>query len=103
MKKKQSPNPKKRKMKTKFKMQHFFDYHEVSDEALGIGCFPVSKAGCCKYFCITYKGTRPRLKQVYERLLKHITVGDFLHYRTRENIGFSPEDVRSELKLHGIR
>jgi hypothetical protein len=100
------------KMKTLFRIEHYSDYHEIYDKqdaakgrwkVLEIGCFPVADAGCCEYFALSYLGKRPRLKQVYDRLLKKIVVGDFVHYRSSENIGFSPEDVRVELKSHGIR
>lgn len=92
----------------KFIIKKFDDYHDIYDardhakgkkyKVLEIGCFPISGAGYCQYFACFYQGKKPTLKAVYERLMKKIAVGDFYHYRTGENIGFSPEDVRMELK-----
>lgn len=94
--------------KTKWYLQSFGDYHEIpltdsNYKSIEIGCFPVRNYGYCRYFGLFYKGRRPKLQEVYNRLIPKISVGDFYHYRTNENIGYSPGDIRKELRNNGLK
>lgn len=89
------------KTNTRFLVRHFNDYSEIwsnTYKTVELGYFPVSEYGCCRYFGLFYKGKKPSLLEVMKRINKKVVVGDFIHYRTKENIGISPVELREEVK-----
>lgn len=89
-------------MKTtkKFSIRHFDDYHEIvpakGGKAIELGCFPPDRGYYyCRYFGLFYKGRKPTVKQVLDRLYPKIHLGDF--FVGNYNCGISPAALREQI------
>lgn len=83
------------------RIQAFIDYHEIEDarqyreSAIELGCFPPKHGGAFKYYGLFYKGGRPSVNTVYEKLKNMIDTDFEMDYPyTLVN----EETVRKELK-----
>lgn len=92
-------------MKTtkKFSIRHFADYHEIvptkGGKAIVLGLLPAHYGKDeyhGRYFGLFYKGRKPTVKQVLDRLCPKIQFGDF--FIDDYNVGVSPVDLRDRVK-----
>jgi len=95
-----------KKKLTKFFVKQFGDYHDISIDPLcregyktkEIGCFPVELHGCCRYFALFYKGKKPTLKDVLSKVFEIVAIGEFRHFRTGMDIGYTKEAVENKVR-----
>ena len=88
-------------MKKNWMVKHFDDYHEIQSDSYNVielGCFPGAEYGYCRYFGLFYSGKRPSLPVIIESVLSKVTLGEFRHYRTGEDIGYEEETVIKKIK-----
>lgn len=86
---------------SKWYIKHFRDYHEIQSETfktIELGCFPTPHHGYTRYFGLFYKGRKPSVKNVYNRMLKKVAFGVRQHHRTGQEIGIFKEDLLEEVK-----
>jgi hypothetical protein len=86
---------------TNFTIRAFDDYHEIHSETqktIELGCFPEKGRGYCRYFGLFYKGRKPSVSAVIQRLKRRIDFGDISHYRTGTDISITKEELEAEVK-----
>ncbi len=88
--------------KKNFYIKHFDDYHEIESEThncMELGCYPTKDGyGYNRYFGLFWRGKRPGIKSILQSILKKVEFGESIHYRTGEDVGFSKDQIISEVR-----
>lgn len=92
-------------MKSNWYIKYFDDYHDIKplkpkQKSLELGCFPVKDCGYCMYFGLFWTGKRPKMIELLPILKKQVTLGEFLHFRTGEDIGIKEDELINQISKH---
>ena len=88
--------------KRRWYVKHFADYHEIESstyKCVELGCWPVSAAGCSRYFGLFWKGKAPSREKILKSVLDKAANQPIGHYRTGVKIAITKEELQSELYL----